>query len=57
MIKPDDTQDLICLDFTNQNVSITINQAGNIVWVNVDGMCRLRVTKAKEIEIEDKRPE
>ena len=55
MIKPEDGQDLIVLDLRNQEVNVTVNPQGTIIWVNVDGMCRLRVAAAKSIKIEDRR--
>lgn len=55
MIKEGDSQELIVLDFVGQVVQVTVNPQGTVLWVNIDGMCRLRVTKAKAIELDDRR--
>lgn len=44
------------LDLAGANiVEVVIKQNGTVLWVNVDGVCRLRVCRAKDINIEDKR--
>lgn len=49
-----------CLDAREAHVQIQISKdnfskKGNIVWVHVDGVCRLRVYAAKSVTIEDTR--
>jgi hypothetical protein len=36
-------------------VQIVIKQDGTVVWVNIDGICRLRACRIEKLEIEDQR--
>lgn len=36
-------------------VEVVIRHDGTVVWVNVDGVCRLRCSKAKTLIVEDQR--
>ena len=37
-------------------VEVVIDKPGKIVWVNVDGICRLRCCQVDEIHLTDDRP-
>jgi hypothetical protein len=36
-------------------VDITINEDGKVVWINVDGVCRFRAQRIKNLAIYDGR--
>ena len=38
-----------------EGVELSIREDGQVIWVNVDGVCRLRCCQIKHLEIEDKR--
>lgn len=49
-------KELTMLDINGvEEVGITINAEGNALWVNIDGLCRLRVYRAKKIVVEGPR--
>lgn len=52
------TKEITCLDFNapEHGVDITIQADGKKVWVNVDGICRLRITAIQHLEMHDDRP-
>jgi hypothetical protein len=39
-----------------QNVEIKIRSDGKVVWINIDGVCRLRACQVPKIDIIDARP-
>jgi hypothetical protein len=44
------------LDMTAPEVvQIQVDASGETVWINVDGVCRLRCCRVGQIEIEDNR--
>lgn len=44
------------LDIGDPNyVEVTIREDARVLWVNVDGMCRLRISRIKKLVIEDER--
>ena len=38
-----------------EGVQVQVREDGKVLWVNVDGVCRLRVCRIPELEIEDRR--
>jgi hypothetical protein len=44
-----------CLDLNGKSVQVQVREDGRTVWVNVDGICRLRASAIPELEIEDSR--
>lgn len=49
-----DTDTPNMIDITGpEHVEIALNEAHEIIWVNVDGICRLRICKVKHLVIED----
>jgi Lon protease-like protein len=36
-------------------VEVRVRADGRVLWVNVDGICRLRVCQIDQIEVEDER--
>lgn len=44
------------LDVEGGHVQVSIRHDGKILWVNVNGACVLRVSRAESIEVEDARP-
>lgn len=36
-------------------VQIVIDRGGQVIWVNVDGICRLRASRVGTVRIEDQR--
>lgn len=49
-------QDVMQLDVSGPElVQIQIRQDGKVVWVNVDGLCLLRLCMISKLEIEDRR--
>ena len=47
----------LVVDIRGGNVQIDIKDDGKVLWVNVDGVCRLRVATPESIEISDWRKE
>lgn len=44
------------LDFTKpQTVEIEIRGDGKVVWINIDGLCRLRVCRIENLTLTDER--
>lgn len=43
------------LDATDKHVNVTIRDDGKAVWVNIDGICAVRVYDPKSITIDDAR--
>lgn len=44
------------LDVTGaEEVEVSIKSDGSVIWINVDGLLRLRVCRIKKITIEDGR--
>jgi len=39
------------------DVEITVSVDGRSLWVNVDGQCVCRIQNAKDIKVDDLRPE
>lgn len=39
------------------DVEISIKADGKVLWVNVDGICALRVSRIDRLKIEDARPD
>lgn len=37
------------------SVEVQIKENGGVIWVNVDGVCQLRITKLKNLRIIDER--
>ena len=37
-------------------VEIQVRADGKVVWVNVDGICRLRCCQIKQLKLDDERP-
>ena len=51
-----EVQDIECLDITSPEiVEVEINHNGKVVWINVDGVCRLRACRIKNVKIIDNR--
>jgi hypothetical protein len=45
------------LDINNPTiVEVLIRDDGTVVWVNIDGLCRLRVCRIKKLTVDDRRP-
>lgn len=43
-------------DITNAgNVELQISNDGKTIWINIDGMCKLRVCKIKRLAVRDDR--
>jgi predicted transcriptional regulator len=38
-------------------VEVKINHRGDVIWINIDGICRLRACGVKTLLIEDERDE
>ena len=38
-----------------EHVEVLVREDGQTVWVNVDGICRLRVCRVKKLKINDHR--
>jgi hypothetical protein len=38
-------------------VEVLIRNDGSVVWVNIDGICILRVCRVKKLELNDLRPQ
>lgn len=52
------TRELTLLDLDGENtatVEIEVDRAGKKVWVNIDGVCRLRCCRAKVVVVQDDR--
>jgi hypothetical protein len=48
---------LTMLDITQpEHVEVQIKSDGNAIWVNVDGLCRLRITRIATLQLVDDRP-
>ena len=48
--------DLDMLDITAPNhVEIEIKDDGKVVWINVDGICRCRLCRIGNLQVEDRR--
>jgi hypothetical protein len=47
----------IALDITapNHSVQIEIREDGQVIWVNIDGVCALRVCRIPKLELNDSR--
>lgn len=45
------------VDYNDAIVEIEIRVDGKVVWLNVDGTCRARISKVKELHILDYRLE
>ena len=46
------------MDITGaSDVSIQVRADGKVIWVNVDGVCKLRVCRIDRLVVEDNRPE
>lgn len=46
------------IDITKaETVQIQIRGDGQVVWVNVDGVCQLRVCQCKHVQVDDERYE
>ena len=43
-------------DFTGGHVQVQISRDGKVVWVNLNGGCILRISRAESVKIEDCRP-
>ena len=44
------------LDITGAKiVEVSIRSDGKVIWINVDGVCRLRVCQIEHLEIDDRR--
>jgi len=44
------------LDITApEQVQVLVNVDGSVLWVNIDGVCRLRVCRMKDLDIQDSR--
>jgi hypothetical protein len=41
----------------NHGVQINVSHDGDTIWVNVDGICMLRICQIQELEIHDDRKE
>lgn len=41
------------IDISGKEVEIEIRQDGKVLWVNVDGICRLRASQIPKITITD----
>lgn len=53
---PQSEKSLTMLDITGpQEVEIKISYDGRTVWINVDGICRLRCCRIEEIDLTDAR--
>jgi hypothetical protein len=38
-----------------QEVEISIRSDGNVVWINIDGICHIRAIRPQNIAIDDRR--
>lgn len=46
------------MDITGANiVDVQIRADGTVIWVNVDGVCKLRICRIEKLTVEDNRPE
>lgn len=41
--------------FDAQEVEVAIRSDGRVLWINIDGRCRIRVLRPKNIAIDDRR--
>ena len=48
--------DLVLLDLSKPRaVEVIVRNDGKVLWVNVDGLCRLRICGVKKLTVEDGR--
>ncbi len=47
--------DLRAQELEEGHVEVNISLNGKIIWINIDGICRLRAANLKSITIDDER--
>ncbi len=51
------THQMLDLVSPRVGVQVQIETTGRTLWVNVDGICRLRIQDIKHLEVDDDRPQ
>lgn len=47
---------MLSIDLTGPRVvEVSVRQDGKVIWINVDGICRLRACQIETLIIEDRR--